>query len=217
MHSVSVIIPCKNHGQFLIRAVTSALDADEVIIINDHSEDETPRIAADLVARYPEVSYLENDGAGVVAARNTGIQAASSELIIPLDADDYLIVGGLLARAWKPDAWVYSDYYLAESGTIERKQAPPPGVLRHKNVTHATICFAKSDWRRVGGYDPAFDLCCEDWAFTIALTEAGIKPTYIYDATYVRQVEAGGRSRACLRHAKVIRRLLADKYGRQYA
>lgn len=215
-YPVAVIIPCKNHGQFLARAVTSALSAaDEVIIVNDHSEDDTPRIAADLVARYPGVAYIENSGTGVVAARNTGIAAAQSALIIPCDADDYLVGLWTLVRAWSPDTWVYSDYYLYVGGTIERRQAPPPGVLKHKNVTHATICFAKTDWERVGGYDPDFELCCEDWAFTIALTEAGIKPKYIPDATYIRA--AGGRSRACLRHAKEIRRLLADKYGRLYA
>lgn len=217
MVSVAVIIPCKNHGRLLTPAVLSALDADEIILVNDHSTDDTARIAADLTRRYPHVTALDNPGDGVVAARNAGIRAASSDLIVPLDADDQFAPDGLsmLAQAWKPGTWVYSDYYLsAPDGVTERKHAPPPGVLHRKNVTHATICFARTDWECVGGYDPDFEICCEDWALTIALTEHGIVPKYLPEATYIRA--AGGRSRACLRHAKTIRQLMATKYGSRY-
>lgn len=217
---VAVIIPVKNHAKFIHRAVESALDAEQVVIINDHSSDDSRAVGKQLADAYPNVTLIDSPGHGVVAARNAGIAHTDDALIVPLDADDTFTPGGLqaLVGAWTPGTWVYSDYYQQEAGETARKFAPPPGVLRRKNICHATIAFAKSDWAMVGGYDPAFEICCEDWALTIALTLARVRPVQLREPTYIKTVNPkGNRSDDCRRKARDIRRLLHDKFGREYA
>lgn len=215
---VAVIIPVKNHANYLRRAVTSALEAESIIIISDHSTDDSRQVAKHLSDEFANVTLIDSPGAGVVAARNAGIAHTSENLIVPLDADDYFVPGGLniLADAWKSGTWVYSDYYVQDRGETARKFAPPPGVLRRKNICHATICMSKADWATVGGYDPAFEICCEDWALTIALTLARVHPVRVTQPTYIKTA-TGGRGDQCRRHAREIRKLLAQKYGREYA
>jgi glycosyltransferase involved in cell wall biosynthesis len=56
-----------------------------VIVVDDGSEDETPRIAAAYASR---VVYVRQQRGGPASARNTGIKAASGEWIALLDQDD---------------------------------------------------------------------------------------------------------------------------------
>lgn len=87
---VSVIIPTYNQPEFLVEAVDSVLAQTyphvEVIVVDDGSRDHTAQVVAD---RYGErVRYIYQENAGTAAARNTGIEAATGELIALLDHDD---------------------------------------------------------------------------------------------------------------------------------
>lgn len=91
---VSVIIPCHNHADFLAKAVDSALvqtyDLLEVIIIDDGSTDESPRVGLSCAKRDPRVRYVRQENAGRSAARNNGIGVARYDFVAFLDADDEL-------------------------------------------------------------------------------------------------------------------------------
>ena len=84
---ISVVIPAYNASAFLPRCLKSVfaqtLPPDEVIVVDDGSTDNSAALAAELGAR---VITLTNGGPA--AARNAGIQSASSEWIALLDADD---------------------------------------------------------------------------------------------------------------------------------
>jgi glycosyltransferase involved in cell wall biosynthesis len=87
--SVSVVIPTYNRAHIVARAVDSALRAvipgDEVILIDDGSEDDTERVAI----KYGKmVRYIKTVNKGAGCARNLGIQAARHDLIAFLDSDD---------------------------------------------------------------------------------------------------------------------------------
>ena len=84
---ISVVIPCFNAEGTLHDAVRSALEAYEVLVVDDAS----PGGCAELVASWgwPNVrvvSHHENLGLG--AARNSGSAAATGDWIAFLDADD---------------------------------------------------------------------------------------------------------------------------------
>ncbi len=89
MTTISVIIPSYNRAHLLNRALDSVLaqsrTADEIILIDDGSTDETAKL---MQANYPQVRYLHQKNSGVSAARNRGIQAAKGEWIALLDSDD---------------------------------------------------------------------------------------------------------------------------------
>ena len=90
-HLVSVIIPCFNQGRFLADAVGSVLrqtyQRREVIIIDDGSSDHTAHVAKSFG---DAIRYIYQGNRGLARARNRGIQASSGELLLFLDADDWV-------------------------------------------------------------------------------------------------------------------------------
>jgi glycosyltransferase involved in cell wall biosynthesis len=86
---ISVVIPAYNAGQFIDRAIQSVLAqtrcADEIIVIDDGSRDNT----AEVVGQFADkVKLIRQANAGVSAARNAGIRAATGDWVTFLDADD---------------------------------------------------------------------------------------------------------------------------------
>jgi glycosyltransferase involved in cell wall biosynthesis len=89
---VSVVIPAYNQAEFLGEAINSVLDQTygnfELIVVNDASPDHTEEV----VRQYsdPRLCYIKHpENCGLPAARNSGMRAATGELIALLDADDY--------------------------------------------------------------------------------------------------------------------------------
>lgn len=107
--SFSIIIPAYNSEATLARAIDSVLaqsyPAQEIIVIDDGSTDGTP----DVVARYGEkLRYIRQDNAGVSSARNQGAQAACSDWLAFLDADDWYYPDRLRLHA----EWIQEDATL---------------------------------------------------------------------------------------------------------
>jgi tetratricopeptide (TPR) repeat protein len=90
---VSVIIPCFNAAAYLPGAVRSILDQGiretEIIIVDDHSTDDSRAVAESLAAQFSEVRSLRQpESMGPAAARNAGLRAAGGRCVCFLDADD---------------------------------------------------------------------------------------------------------------------------------
>ena len=90
---ISVIIPAYNVEEYIDKCLLSVLSQTynnlEVIVINDGSTDDT----AAIVKRYvtdPRLKLIDQQNAGVSAARNAGIAEASGKLLAFVDSDDYL-------------------------------------------------------------------------------------------------------------------------------
>jgi glycosyltransferase involved in cell wall biosynthesis len=95
--SISVIIPAYNVEQFIETAIVSALkqpDVDEVIVVDDGSADNTLQIIRDLQLSNTKIKIYHHKNhinKGRSAARNLGIQKATSDFIAFLDADDFYL------------------------------------------------------------------------------------------------------------------------------
>ena len=90
---ISVIIPAYNVGEYIDKCLHSVLSQTytnlEVIVVNDGSTDDT----AGLIKKHENdnrLRLIEQQNAGVSAARNTGIAAATGAYIAFVDSDDYL-------------------------------------------------------------------------------------------------------------------------------
>ena len=123
MKPISVIIPCYNSGTHLAQAIDSVLaqtcPASEIIVVDDGSTDDSPAI----MARYGDrIRVVRQANAGLPAARNAGIQAATGEWLAFLDADDWWHPDFLLKTAQVLES---SDAALAYSGW-QNVGAPPP-------------------------------------------------------------------------------------------
>lgn len=227
MYNVSVVIPSYQHGHLLERAVYSALraGADEVVIVDDASTDHT-RDVGEALKHAPEITYLRNPfHAGTIYSRNRAIYSATYDLIVPLDADDRLVMLEPLVDAWQLGTWVYGGWKELVSaktmrdgkGTISKFddfQPPPVGMLAQKELGWVSMLFNKGDWRQVGGYDPVFSIGNEIWAFQRALVNAGVMPVRVPDAVFERNTDAPRTDRARA-WAHVIKPLIDDMYPYQ--
>jgi glycosyltransferase involved in cell wall biosynthesis len=87
----SVIIPLYNKGPFVGFAIETVLTQThqnvEVIVVDDGSSDNGPEVVEAI--QDPRVRLLRQTNGGVSKARNTGIAAATGELVVFLDADDW--------------------------------------------------------------------------------------------------------------------------------
>jgi len=94
---ISVIVPVYNAEKYVVQAVESALQFDEVyevILIEDKSPDNALEVCQKLELQYERVKLFqhpdkENHGAG--PTRNLGLMKATGDLIAFLDADDYYL------------------------------------------------------------------------------------------------------------------------------
>ena len=93
--AVSVVIPCFNCASTIERAVRSVAcqtsRALEIVVVDDASVDQTPKVLAALQAEFPAgwlriITIPRNSG--VASARNTGWAAAAGEWVAFLDSDD---------------------------------------------------------------------------------------------------------------------------------
>lgn len=97
--SLSIVIPAYNQSEYLEECVESAYNqtfpADEIIIVNDGSTDNTREIAERyMFKQFPgiesPVRVINQVNKGLPSARNTGIMNATGDYILFLDADDIL-------------------------------------------------------------------------------------------------------------------------------
>jgi glycosyltransferase involved in cell wall biosynthesis len=119
---ISAVIPAYNAARWLpaalasVRAQTPA--PDEIIVVDNNSSDESAAIAAALGA-----IVLHEPLPGAAAARNRGIEAARSEWIALLDADDYWLPGKLarqrsLVEQFPDVRLVTANYFFDRDGTL---------------------------------------------------------------------------------------------------
>lgn len=91
---ISIIVPVYNGQKYLSECINSILNQDykniEVIIVNDGSKDDSPKIIDEYAKKDKRVKAIHQENGGVSSARNNGIDNANGEYITFIDADDYV-------------------------------------------------------------------------------------------------------------------------------
>lgn len=216
---ITVVIPAYNMAAMLQRAIDSALpQCQEVIVVDDASTDDTSKVL-DTYEFQPKLKRIQHrNNQGVCASRNAAIQQAAGDWFAPLDADDALADNVLPVLRVNVNAttFAYGDWLEAGAdGLPERKHAPDIGMIDRKNVAKATFLFSRSMWETVGGYDSDFETTGgEDWAFMLALVEAGFKGTRVQIPIYHYEPSQDGRAEKVRQHAFEVVTMLKQKYPR---
>jgi len=171
---VSIIIPARNEEKNIATLLDALQRQDypktlmEIIVVDDHSSDST----AEIVKRYPDVKLLKLEGDHINSykkkAIETGITAASGELIITTDADCVAEPGWLqaiVAFKEKTNAlFVAAPVVLSSNSTIvEIFQAMDFMVLQgitgasvfrkiHSMCNGANLAYERKVFFEVGGF-----------------------------------------------------------------
>lgn len=92
---LTIVVPIYNVERYLRQCLDSLLyqtvDNHFVIMVNDGSKDSSGEIAKEYADKYPEIfRYIEQENAGLGAARNTGLRLVETEMVGFLDSDDWV-------------------------------------------------------------------------------------------------------------------------------
>lgn len=128
MVEFSVVIPVYNKEPHVARAIDSVLAqthaAGEILVIDDASTDRSIDIINEVAGDKVRMLRRETPGPGGYAARNLGINEATSEWVAFLDADD----------AWKPE-------HLATISESLERSSPSVGCAFSGNL----VCSGNED------------------------------------------------------------------------
>lgn len=91
---VSIVIPVFNAEKYVQMALESCLKQTyrncEIIVVDDGSTDNSARICKEYQESYAQIKYVYQENEGVSSARNKGIEYATGQFIMFVDADDWI-------------------------------------------------------------------------------------------------------------------------------
>ena len=96
--SLSVVMPNYNHAEWLPQALRALLrqsvPADEIVLVDDGSTDDSIRIIEAFQRSHPSLRLIRHEtNRGALAAVRTGIAAATGDFLLFAAADDFVLPG----------------------------------------------------------------------------------------------------------------------------
>jgi hypothetical protein len=133
MPVISILINNFNYARYLPQSIESALAQSypgvEVLVVDDASSDDSRQVIERYGARVIPVLQERNGGQG--AAINAGFRACRGDIVMLLDADDYLYpqAAERVAAAWVPgQAQLHYRLDLVDASGRKLDVYPPPEV-----------------------------------------------------------------------------------------
>jgi glycosyltransferase involved in cell wall biosynthesis len=215
--TIAVIIPFYDDVDTLEAALDSVRSQDvpaQLIVVDDGS---TAPGSAELLDRVQRsgVIVFHQENAGPAAARTAGVRAASTDYVLPLDADDALAPGALRRLRDVLDnhpevvaAWGSVRHFGAVAYAQRSRAWLDPWQVTYQNHLPLSALYRREAvleagcWQFQGGY--------EDWDLWMTLAERGWKGVGIPEITGYYRVHAGRRlARSSRRHAERYAKLRA--------
>ena len=146
--TVSVVIPCHNCSQTIVRAINSILKqsvpVDEIICVNDGSTDKTLKVLRDLEKSNFILKVINFDiNVGAAKSRNFGAKEASSEYVAFLDSDDYWATEKIQIQISKMIEtradWSSTAFHIEKNGEIVGQVQPYKNLSLHKVISNNKI------------------------------------------------------------------------------
>ena len=193
---ISVYITSFNKGKYLHQAITSVLNQslqpEEIIIVDDGSNDNSREIIKGFASRYPEIikPIINENNYGIAKTRNIAISHCKGELITYVDGDDYFFPSKLESElkiirngnyGCVYSNHVFVDEFSNENGCFaDKEDHPVEGDLFIENFTRSfhvnsgsnfhNEMFYKNNAIKIGLYDENIQIW-EDWDFRIRMSK----------------------------------------------
>lgn len=166
---LSVVVPTRNQRPGLIRLLETldlqylSSDLYEVLVVDDHSDDDTAEHVKPLYTRY-RLIYIKSRGEGLLAARNHGTEEASGDYVLFLSdtllAPSTLLEAHHLAHKEHPHRVIRGPVLPLASQEVPMLESPPPAVQLSFTAVNASL--SKMALYKVGGFDERLDPAVED-------------------------------------------------------
>lgn len=186
---ISVITGYYNAGKYFEETFNSVHNQTfpwfEWIIVNDGStKPEDVELLHRLAATDSRVQVIDQANGGLSAARNAAWQAATTDLIVPVDADDliepqYLQVLWFAIQEHPEAAWAYTDNVGFQEQEYTWHKPFSAERLKTENFLTYSAVIRKKDLEEVGGYIVESQLYNEDWRTWLNLLSAHKKPVHL--------------------------------------
>jgi|GEM_PF-323695 len=195
--AISVIIPAYNAvdtlGSLLLSLSRQTLSPDEIILVDDHSSDNTAQLARGFCK---VITTERNSGAAV--ARNLGIRTAKGEVLAFIDSD-CIAASDWIEKIRKNFIEEKTDLlmgcvkippstYLGDSisalgfpgggaiGFEKIWRVDPEGFTDH--LTSCNFAIRKAIFEKYGMFDETFSVYCEDSELSFRLKKKGVRIRY---------------------------------------
>lgn len=222
---VSVIIPCYNvDKEMFLKCIDSILLQSmqdfEIIIVDDGSRGEYAAFWEDIKCKDERIRVFRKENGGVSSARNLGLQYASGEYIVYVDADDFLvpnffqeayeiaktgdfdIVYGCNIHINNFDDYVISpldkEKHLVYLNGEELKSLRPHMVGKRLRFENGLLYIGRGPWTRLVKREIAvqvpFDCSlkiCEDVVWNLQILDLAKKVCYAKRLWYVYNIQNG--------------------------
>lgn len=224
---VTVVLPCHNYGQWVREALDSVLaqtvTPKEIVVIDDGSTDETPRVLATVEERAKAgefsciVSVLRQENRGLSATLNSAVAAATTKYVAFVSADDRALnrfleaLVGALDRDQKA-AFAYGKMSLFgdEEGIYLTFPYSPGRLIFDHNYIPGAAVVRRDAYTAVGGIRNLE--MHEDWDLWLAFAEAGYRGAYVPEVLYAWRRHASARNHQPVRRKLLLRvRVLASR------
>ena len=224
---VSVIIPVYNTEQYLHQCVDSVLGQTltdvEVILVDDESPDNCPRVCDEYAQKDSRVKVIHKKNGGLGFARNSGLEVAGGEYVAFLDSDDYVDFGtyGFLydkatsgahdvvyykytqfGKSGMPPAYFSDRDEPYEGGDVQTLMldmiASGPGEKSDRRI-ECSACTALYKRSVIAGNHLSFhserELISEDLIFNLDFLSHAERVVYNQSALYFYRVTSGSTTR----------------------
>lgn len=186
MNKFTVVIPAHNEEHYIRKCLTSIQTASqnvkpdtvEIIVVANRCTDKTESIAKEFGAR-----VLTNDDKCIASVRNTGVRAASGEIIVTIDADSMMSPYSLREAKELLESGIYigggtnpkfdrASIGIAVSAMYVAINLIPVMLKNGGFLSGAMFWFYKKDFLAIQGFDESL-VSLEDMDFAVRLKKYG--------------------------------------------
>lgn len=204
MPQVSFIIPYYNNGATIQETIDSIFNQSfsnfDIWIIDDGSTDPASLTKLQELKANNRITILEQANAGPSVARNLAIRQCTSQIIIPLDADDKILPGAIEKAlpyfSNERIAAVYGDNLLFGEESQVKKQQPfnMQTALLYNGVAMCSF-IRKAAFEKSGYFDEFMSLKgLEDWEMWIRWVADGWELLYLPETLFAIRVNRKSRT-----------------------
>lgn len=212
-HQISVIICIFNEKESILTALKSLKHNEiypktEIILVDDCSTDSFTLRLLNRLEKFTRIKIIRSKvNLGLSNSRNLGFKNSSTEIILPLDADDEFPANtlDLVYKTFKENAnidFIVGDYYLNdvernEINIVQCNDIVSNGLIDANKLSNnwkllGTSPCKKSTWEKVGGYNLEFSYSIQDVEFWIRVVSNGSKGKYLNVPIYKWNKSASG-------------------------